>query len=111
MSFWMWVITIVGTWAAGAIISYILDGWFNHSNGSEDGLAFVTFGWPLAILFTPLIGADFIRCKLKKARLNKIERQEKQEKIRVATQKELENIEVELTTFISQEDKQKSTTA
>lgn len=105
-----WCLLIVGIYISGAVITYTLDGWYDFCSGNEEDLMPMTFFWPLLVLLSPLFLADVLRKKLKEVRQKKLEQEAKQEKIRVATEKELEKIEAELAAEFPQKDQEKSAT-
>lgn len=94
----------------GAFTVYISDGWFDFSKGKNEELYSASFLWPLFVLLLPFEAADWLRLKLQSIRKNKIEKETVRKNIRIAEQKELDKIEVELSAYIAQEDKQKSST-
>lgn len=76
-----------------ALVIFILDGYFNWSENNADNLNFMCWGWPFLFLFSPLFIGEAARNKLIELRKKKEVRIAEETKIRIAAQKELEEIQ------------------
>jgi biopolymer transport protein ExbB/TolQ len=95
-----WVLSGVAVWILGMIVYYILDGWFDYGFKEEDTgfFIFTAVIWPIWIWFViPGILAGKAHDALKAVRLKREEQKEKEKKIRIAQEKEIEKIEADLT--------------
>lgn len=94
-----WILSSITVWILGMIVFYILDGWFDYGI-KEDEIGFGVFcaiTWPLWIGFVvPGILAGKAHDALKEKKKFLQEKKEKENKIRVAQEKEIEKIQEEL---------------
>ncbi len=96
---WLWILGGVAVWIIGMVVYYILDGWFDYGfKEGDEGFAFFTAViWPLWIWFViPGILAGKAHDALKEKKKKYLERKEKETKIRIAQEKEIERIQEEL---------------
>lgn len=103
---WLWIILGGAIWILGAIIYYILDGWFDYGFGDDEAGAFFAIAmiWPIWIWFViPGILAGKAHDALKEKKKKYKEKEEKLARIRVAQEKEIEKIEAELEESFQQE--------
>ncbi len=100
----LWIILGVAVWILGAVVYYILDGWFDYGFKNEAGLFFfIAIIWPIWVWFViPGIMAGKAHDALKEKKKIYLEKKEAQQKIRVAQEKEIEKIEEELEKYVEE---------
>jgi|SRR5579885_1535173 len=90
----------LGIYALGFVFWWAIDGWIDYSEGDDEGTIVVSLLWPL---FMWVIIGDSLKKKLKAARKKKLEREKQEERIRIATEKQLEKQLAELDAELDQE--------
>jgi hypothetical protein len=100
----LWILLGVAVWIIGAVVFYILDGWFDYQFENDAGLfCFIAAIWPIWIWFViPGILAGKAHDSLKEKKRIYLEKKEALQKIRVAQEKEIETIEEELEKYVEE---------
>lgn len=87
------VVGVPATYFGVALAIFILDGYYNWSEGNTENLNFLCWGWPILLLVSPLLIGAHLRDKLIELRKKKEVRIAEETKVRIAAQKELEEIQ------------------
>jgi hypothetical protein len=93
-----YIIGAIGIWVLSAILFYVLDGWFDY--GFNDDRAFFFWAAVTCIVWIwiamPIVAVVWMHDSLKKKKGIYVERKNKELKMRIAQEKEVEEIQKEL---------------